>query len=513
MPEYLRALLVILFLASGVFVFAKKPACAVATSARDFERRRNLWFAITITAFLAHDFWLYVVISAAMLLVVVPRESNRLAMFFLLLFAVPSIAQQIPGMGIVRYFFTINYVRLLSLTVLLPAFLALQGKKNAERFGSTLPDKLVMAYLALNFVLQMRVDTFSNSLRHGVMYAFLDVFLPYYVASRSVRDVRAFRDALMGFVVAALVLSVIAAFEAAKHWLLYSPLEHALDVRWGFGNYLEREGALRAQGSTGQPIALGYVAAVAMGFLLFLRRSVPSLLSWSLAFAVLSAGLLASLSRGPWAGAVVMLLAFIAMGPAVGAQIAKLGAIGALAVPALLMSPFGEKFVRLLPFVGTADQFNVTYRERLLEISIGVIMQNPFFGSLGSVYRPDMESLRQGEGIIDIVNTYLGVGLRSGLVGLVLFSGFFIAVGVMTYRGMRRLPDKNDELHALGRTLLAVLLGIMVIIFTVSSITVIPIIYWSVAGLGVAYAGMIGRMRGASPGASRRPGATAIAVG
>lgn len=502
MPEYLRALVVILFLASAVFVFAKASACALASVAADFERRRNLWFAITLAAFLAQNYWLFVVIAAAMTLIAVPRESNRLAMFYLLLFAAPSIAQQIPGMGIVRYFFTLNYVRLLSLAILLPAFLALQGQRGAEQFGRTLPDKLVVAYLVLNFVLQIRVDTFTNSLRHGALYAFLDVFLPYYVASRSVRDVRAFRDALMAFVVAALVLSVIAAFEFAKHWLLYSPLDSALGVQWGYGSYLERAGTLRAQGSTGQPIALGYVAAVAMGFLLFLRRSVPGFPSWGLAFVVLGAGLVASLSRGPWAGAIVILLAFVALGPAAGAQMAKLGFVGALAIPVLLVSPFGERFVKLLPFIGTVDQFNVSYRERLLEVSVGVIMQNPFFGSLGSIYRPDLESLRQGEGIIDIVNTYLGVGLASGLVGLSLFSGFFIAVVFLTYRAMRSLTDKNDELYALGRALIATLLGIMVIIFTVSSITVIPIVYWSVAGLGVAYAGMLARAR--SPGAGPR---------
>jgi hypothetical protein len=39
--------------------------------------------------------------------------------------------------------------------------------------------------------------------------------------------------------------------------------------------------------------------------------------------------------------------------------------------------------------------------------------------------------------------------------------------------------------------LLSTLLGILVILLTVSSISVIPVIYWSVAGLGVAYARML----------------------
>jgi O-antigen ligase len=132
-----------------------------------------------------------------------------------------------------------------------------------------------------------------------------------------------------------------------------------------------------------------------------------------------------------------------------------------------------------------------------MEISIQVIMQNPFFGAPDFLTSPAMQELMQG-GIIDVVNSYLWVGLTSGLVGLSLFSGFFIAVAVGIFKGMRNVPDGNDELFLLGRALFSVLLGILVIIFTVSSITVVPVIYWSVAGLGVAYARI--------PALAKRPG-------
>ncbi|MGE8385220.1 MAG: O-antigen ligase domain-containing protein, partial [Pseudomonas putida] len=53
---------------------------------------------------------------------------------------------------------------------------------------------------------------------------------------------------------------------------------------------------------------------------------------------------------------------------------------------------------------------------------------------------------------------------------------------------------KDDERRQLGRVLLATLIGILVIIFTVSSITFIPVVYWSIAGLGVAYIQMVRRL-------------------
>src|SRR6267378_3435893 len=273
MPEHLRALVVILVLSSAVFALAKTPACAMACAAADFERRRNLWFGITLAAFLAYNFWIFIAVAAALLLFALPREPNKLAMFFLLLFAVPLIPGDIPALGLINFLFIMNYARLLALAVLLPVFLSLRRQPDVEPFGRLLPDKLLAAFLVLSFLLQLRVDSFTNALRHGGFYAFVDIFLPYYVASRSLKDLQGFRDALMAFAAAALVLSAIGAFEFGKGWLLYVPLEDALDTRWGLGNYLGRGQALRALGSTGQPIALGYTMAVAAGLFLLLRKS------------------------------------------------------------------------------------------------------------------------------------------------------------------------------------------------------------------------------------------------
>jgi O-antigen ligase len=491
MPEHLRALVVILALSSAVFALAKAPACAMACTAADFERRRNLWFGITLAAFLAHNFWIFIVVAAALLLFALPQEPNKLAMFFFLLFAVPLIPADIPAFGLLNHLLTIDYLRLLALVVLLPAFVSLLDQPDSERLGRPLADKLLAGYLVLSFLLQLRVDSFTNALRHGGFYAFVDIFLPYYVASRSLKDLRGFRDALMGFAVAALVLAAIGAFEFGKRWLLYMAVEDALGVRWDLSIYLPREGYLRAQGSTGQPIVLGYVMAVAIGLLLFLRKSIANRLAWGLGILLLMAGLVATLSRGPWVGAAAMFLIFVATGPSAGLRFAKIGLLGAIILPLLLASPAGRTIIDYLPFVGTVEAENITYRELLFNISIEVIKQNPLLGAADVWQLPVMQQLRQGAGIIDIVNTYLGVALFTGLVGLSLFAGFFIAVIVGIFQSMRNLPDRHDELYLLGQALLATLLGILVIIGTASSISLIPVIYFSVAGLGVAYARML----------------------
>jgi O-Antigen ligase len=487
MQEHLRALSFILVLAIPVFVIAKGSACALATSSKDFERRRNLWFAITLTAFLSGNFWICMAGVGILLLAIVPREPNKLAMYFALLFAVPAISAQIPGMGIVNYVFAIDYVRLLALTVLLAGFLQILARPERVRFGSLPTDKILLAYLVLLFALQLDVDSLTNTLRHSVFYAFIDVFLPYYVASRAIRDAREFRDVLMAFVVAAMLLAAVGAFEFARHWLLYRSLEGSLGMRWGGANYLLRAGLLRAEASTGQPIALGYVMAVAIGFFLYLRRSVPNAGAWGIGMALLAVGVVAPVSRGPWVGTAVILFVYLATGPSAGWRLVKIAYAGLLLLPVLLVSPVGEKVVDLLPFVGTVEVHNITYRERVLAISIQQILRHPWFGAFDALSAPEMQDLRQGQGIIDIVNTYLGVGLDSGLLGLGLFCGFFTTVLVGVFRTLGRLHDQQGEAHLLGRTLLATLVGILVMIFTVSSISVIPVIYWSVAGLSVAY--------------------------
>lgn len=492
MPEHLRSLLVILAIATVVFAFARAPASAMAMSAGDFARRRNLWFAVTLIAFLAHNFWVFIALTAVLLLFSLPKEKNRTAMLFFLLCAVPPMEVAISGLGLFDQLFTITYLRLLSLVILLPAFLSLRRQAGVEPFGSTTVDKFLLAYLVVFFVLLLRSNTLTNALRYGVLYGLLDTFLPYYVASRSLRNVQDFRDAFMAFVVGAMVMSGVAVFEYLKGWLLYTSLDEALGVPW-WSNYLSRDDSVRAQGSLVQPIPLGYYVAVAAGLYLFLIKAVRHPVVWAAGFLVLMAGLYAPLSRGPWVGAAATILLFIAIGPEAVKRLAALGVLAICAIPPLLLTDAGEKLINKLPFIGNLETQNVVYRQRLLEISIEVISQKPFFGAFDYYVLPEMQELKQGQGIIDIVNTYLQVGLERGLVGLSLFTGIFMASAIGVWKSMRREPDRSGENFHLGQTLFASLAGVMITIFTVSSISVVPIIYWSLLGVCVAYIIMIAR--------------------
>ena len=120
MPEHYRALVVILVLAIAVFTLARRAAADLIPSG-DFARRRNLWFVLTLLAFLSPNFWAFAGIAATLLVVAQRREHNPMALFFLLLFLIPPTSIAVPGFGLVNYLLDLNYVRLLTLCVLLPA--------------------------------------------------------------------------------------------------------------------------------------------------------------------------------------------------------------------------------------------------------------------------------------------------------------------------------------------------------------------------------------------------------
>jgi O-antigen ligase len=489
MPEHIRALIVIFVLSSAVFYFASRFARPF-TSEEDFTRRRNLWFGITFAAFITQNYWVYFFIAMPLIVYANRREPNPSALYFFILFALPVARVQIPGMGLINFFFELTHPRELALLILLPAFLYLRRQEGTPAFGRTAPDKFFSAYLLLTAILLLRNFNPTENLRQ-IFYIFIDTFLPYYVISRSLKNLPHFRDALLSMVLAIMVLALIASFEFLKHWLLYPTVSNLPGMSGGMTGYLARDVFLRAIVTSGQSIVLGYLMVVGMGLYLFLQQSIQHSLARKLGMLLLISGSFSAMARGPWVGAAVLFAIFFLTGRYAFRRMMSLALAAAIFFPLISILPGGEKVINVLPFVGNTDQENVDYREKLMENSLIVIQRNPWFGSINYKNTPEMESMRQGEGIIDIVNSYIQVTLDSGLVGLGFYVGFFVTTLLGIYRAMHSIPDRDSEEYLLGRVLLATSLSIMFIIISVSSINYIPIVYWSVAGMGVAYAQMI----------------------
>ena len=484
-----KALFVILCLSLPVFWIARRSACEFATNEVDFLRRRNFWIFLTVLAFASHNFWIYVVVASFVLAMGARHEPNRLALYVALMMAVPSFGATIQGFAGIQQFLQINHLRLLSALILIPAYLYIRRQTNVLPFGRTAADKCLLGYIMLQLLLQFSVSSLTALVRYSI-YSFLDIFLPYYVASRGLRDIHYYRDALTTLVLAIVIMAPIAVFEYLRHWLLYSELAGSMGVVDGMGSYMGRSEALRAQASTGHSIVLGYAVTVALGALLYVRRLFSSKALVVLALILLFATFVATGARGPWVGAAAVLAVVLITGPDRMMRISKGLLIVVPVVIILSLTPFGINLFETLPFIGSVDIESIDYRRRLFDISMVVIWQNPLFGAFDYLVNPTMQELIQGDGIIDVVNSFLGVALTYGFVGLALFCGVFACAGISVWRVLRT-TETTSELSLLGRSLLAMLAGILVTIVTVSSIGFIPWMYWIVAGMCVGYSQLI----------------------
>ncbi|MGB4811290.1 MAG: O-antigen ligase family protein [Methylophilaceae bacterium] len=489
MSEHLRSLIFIIALALITFFIAKKVTASIV-SEQQFNRWRNSWLAITLIAFLAGNFWVFAMLSAVLLFYVGKKEQNPFALFLVLLFVIPRISSEIPGLGIVNFLFAIDYVTILSLMVLLPAYLSLRKNRETVPFLGYFLDKIILAYILLNMLLLTRDTTVTDALRAGVT-SFADMFLPYYVASRSLKNLQQFKEVIAAFVIATMVTATAAMFEFVRSWLLYANLKNSLGVAWDMGGYLGRGDSLRALVTLGQPILLGYLMVMAMGCYLFISKKIKSkLLRW-LGWGIILGGLYAPISRGPWVGAIALIVIFIAISPNAFKNMVKLSLAAAILITAISSVPSGQKFIDLLPFIGHSDTENVDYRVRLIDSAMIVFNRYPLLGSTKFYDELAALGMTQGEGIVDVVNSYLFEVLNHGLSGLLLFVGFFIIITQKLVSSVKEIPDKSSDMHLLGRALLASILATMVTITTVSSILVLPVIYWAFGGICIAYARMI----------------------
>ena len=122
----------------------------------------------------------------------------------------------IPGFGLINYLLILTHARILALFILLPAFFILFRQSETLSFGRTGADKVLVTYLLLTVLLGLRATSVTDTLRQ-TFYMFIDVFLPYFVISRSLKDLQAFKDALLSLVVAIMVLAPLAVFEATRN--------------------------------------------------------------------------------------------------------------------------------------------------------------------------------------------------------------------------------------------------------------------------------------------------------
>lgn len=496
-PSDLKALIVVLLIAVAMFRLAK-PIALQFTSPADFSRRRTIWLVLTGVAFVSPNLWLYLLVAVPLLWWAARKDTHPVALSMLMLHVIPPIPVIVPLVGNNGLFSIDNY-EILLLCVLAPAAWRRRKTQDAgSRRGSSVLDILLLAYGVFVVFLYTAPDlpghvyipdSSTNMLRRAFLFL-IDVYLVFWSVKRLSSKREALTDSLATFCLASVIMAATAAFETARGWLLYVDMIS----RWN-GNvhaefYLTAGSLLRAQASSGHPLSLGYLLAVAFAFWLYLQTRVASKLIRLAVTLILWIGLVASFSRGTWLGAALCFFAFSIVGPRPLSRATRaVGAACLLGIGAAL-SPLGAKILAAFNMGGgggTVDP-DLIYRERLWDRTWQIILAHPWFGD--RFPWPQMADLRQGEGIIDLVNTYLGVALAYGLLGFALFAGFILLALGKAYARASEVARSDPDLALLGASIVAAIVGTLLMIANCSFGQGYAEMFYVLAGFAAAYAAL-----------------------
>jgi hypothetical protein len=492
----IKALFVAFVIGVAVFWLAK-PIALKFMAPSDFVRRRNLWLALTAVGFLAPSIWWFSAVAAPLIVWGARKDTNPVAFYLSLLLVIPPVSVDIPFVG-VSHLFQLNIYRLLAICVLVPTAWRLHRAHDplwSRRLRAM--DLFLLAYGVVVTVIFIPPDpatvhnviyhdTPTNLLRRAVLFL-LDVYVLYYVVSRFCTQRRIIAEALAAFCLACALLAPIAVFESVRHWLLYAEI----GPRWGVplapDTYFIRDEALRAQATAGHSIALGYLFALALGCWLYLRWRVTSTATRIAVAVIYGCGLLVTYARGPWLGAIVIYFTSAAIGARAVPRLFKAVVAAAVVAGFIAVSPLGERIVYLLPYVGAPDAANtLLYRQRLAERAWELFQVHPFFGQ--QLWYLQMQDLRQGQGIIDFVNTYAQIALFYGGVGLATFLAFILIGTSQAYRAATRSHAADSDLALMGRTLIACTIGTLLVMTTCSLVLGIEKMLYVLVGIMGAYA-------------------------
>jgi O-antigen ligase len=238
--------------------------------------------------------------------------------------------------------------------------------------------------------------------------------------------------------------------------------------------------------------------AVALGFWLYLSARVPHRVPRIAITTLLVSGLVVTYSRGPWLGAVVIYALFTALRPKAFTKAFQATMAALLVVWGMSFTAVGARILNSLPFIGApAESESAVYRQRLAVRAWQLFQEHPLFGDQLAYQK--MEDLRQGEGIIDLVNSYAEVAVFYGIVGLALFITPALFAFFGAARQAKRLQSQDPDFSSLGNTLAACVFGTLVIIATCSFGLAISNLFYVLLGLTVAFV----RMARANPGTVR----------
>jgi len=322
----------------------------------------------------------------------------------------------------------------------------------------------------------------------------LDTVLPYYVLSRGCLQPELRRRVLSVLMFGAAYQGMVGIAEGLSRHVLYAQLQYLYGVRWNILGALTRGDWLRAQAAFSGPLVLAMLMLFGIGVWFVLRPPEKSR-RYTMVGLVMLGGMLATISRGPLLALAILVVGLVLLRFMSARRFLLLTVVFVVAAAIAWSMGLGDQVVEAINNASGADKqadFNVIYRQELLKTSVALIQQSPWFGVPN--YLDQMTNLKQGDGIVDLVNTYLIVTLNVGVAGLALFMLPFL---IVLQRLASTLPQEPGPLRRERLAWLPLTLAVMAAVFTVSPVSIIrAILVWVVAlGLANLQEGIVARRR------------------
>jgi len=420
---------------------------------------------------------------------------GRLPAYVLLACVSPQFSMELENVGGLRDVMRLDIFRIIEIFILVPAAIGLLARRERPPYPAWLIIcDLATAIYTVYWINRLFGQFSTTAMSREGLQVILDTVLPYYVLSRGCVQPELRRRVLSVLMFGAAYQGLVGIAEGLSRHVLYAQLQYLYGVRWNILGALTRGDWLRAQAAFSGPLVLAMLLLFGIGVWFALRPHEKSR-AYTVVGLVMLGGMLATISRGPLLALAILVIGLVGLRFLSARRFLWLTAVFVVAAAVAWSQGLGDQLVEAINNASGADKqadFNVIYRQELLKTSVALIQQSPWFGVPN--YLDQMTNLKQGDGIVDLVNTYLIVTLNVGIVGLALFMLPFLLV---LQRLAATLPQEPGPLRRERLVWLPLTLAVMAAVFTVSPVSIIrSILVWVVAmGLANLQEGLVARRR------------------